>query len=193
MTYTKLIKIDSQLDTKSNCLFSGKSFERGCHDGHKEVVHFGVRNYANQKAKLTSKHDALVFEPNHCNSDQMTEIKNHVNQYFSQFGNHSQDSKFWISLNPNSIDSSQFKSTEVLEGNGLNLEFLFKLLEVYTPKSIGMDMSEINFALTSGGARQNDEQTFREIFETVCHQINKPSKFDNFKASEQKQYADTRQ
>lgn len=62
-----------------------------------------------------------------------------------------------------------------------------KLFEVYTPRSIGMDFSEINFALTSGNARLNDEQTFREVFELICHQVNKPGKFDDFMFSDQKQ------
>jgi len=52
------------------------------------------------------------------------------------------------------------------------MEFLLKFLQANTANSIGMDFSEINFELTSGGARQTDEQTFRELFEFICHQIN---------------------
>jgi arginase family enzyme len=112
----------------------------------------------------------------------MRGIKNHVNRYFSQNGDHSSESKYWISFDADSIDSSQFKSnTEILpETSGLSLEFIHKLFEVYTPQSIGMDFSEINFSLTSGDARLNDEQTFREVFEFICHQVNQPCKFDDF-------------
>jgi len=37
-----------------------------------------------------------------------------------------------------------------------------------------MDFSEVNFELTQGVARHNDQQTFREILEQVCHQVNQP-------------------
>lgn len=90
MSDAKLIKIDSKFDQKSNSLLYGKSHEWGRLEAQKEVCHFGVRNY--EHSQLTSEYDTLVFEPNVCNSDQMTEIKNHVNQYFSQFGNYSLES-----------------------------------------------------------------------------------------------------
>lgn len=104
----------------------------------------------------------------------MKGIKNHVNKYFRQYGEHSDKSMFWISFDADSIDSSQFKSSSVIlpQKSGLTLEFIMKLFEVYTPHSIGMDFSEINFSLTEGDARLTDEQTFREIFEFICHQVN---------------------
>lgn len=38
-----------------------------------------------------------------------------------------------------------------------------------------MDLTEVNFDLTAGSARTTDEQTFRELFELICHQINQPA------------------
>lgn len=32
-----------------------------------------------------------------------------------------------------------------------------------------MDLTEVNFDLTVGSARTTDEQTFRELFELICH------------------------
>jgi len=43
-----------------------------------------------------------------------------------------------------------------------------------------MDFTEVNFELTSGEVRQKDEQTFREIFEFICHQVNQPVQNENF-------------
>jgi hypothetical protein len=39
---------------------------------------------------------------------------------------------------------------------------------------MGMDFTEVNFELTNGQSRQNDEATFRELFEFICHQVNQP-------------------
>jgi predicted membrane GTPase involved in stress response len=41
---------------------------------------------------------------------------------------------------------------------------------------MGMDFTEVNFELTSGQQRHNDEATFRELFEFICHQVNQPVK-----------------
>lgn len=37
-----------------------------------------------------------------------------------------------------------------------------------------MDFTEVNFELTEGQTRRNDEQTFRELFEFICHSVNTP-------------------
>ena len=47
-------------------------------------------------------------------------------------------------------------------------------LEDFIPKSIGMDLSEVNFEMTSGTARHNDQQTVRELLELVVHLVNQP-------------------
>jgi len=49
-----------------------------------------------------------------------------------------------------------------------------KLFERFIPQTVGMDFTEVNFELTSGQARHNDEATFRELFEFICHQVNQP-------------------
>jgi hypothetical protein len=43
------------------------------------------------------------------------------------------------------------------------------------PKSVGMDLTEVNFSLTEGATRMQDEQTFKDLFEFICHQVNQPS------------------
>ena len=41
-----------------------------------------------------------------------------------------------------------------------------------------MDFTEVNFELTEGQTRQNDEQTFRELFEFIAYQVNQPIQED---------------
>lgn len=99
----------------------------------------------------------------------MTEINAVMNRYYHSVRGFEDKSKYWISFDIDSIDADQFKSTGTAEGNGLSIEFISKLFETFTSRSIGMDLTEVNFELTSGQARNTDEQTFREIFELICH------------------------
>jgi hypothetical protein len=38
-----------------------------------------------------------------------------------------------------------------------------------------MDLTEVNFEMTSGMARHNDQQTLREVLEHIVHQVNQPA------------------
>jgi arginase family enzyme len=162
MPEAKLIWIDAQLDAKSPettrdangiplSILSGKvpGFKNwDCVDIKRDLCYFGIRKWQEEEARYISENNVLVFEPSECNTRNIRGIKSHVNKYFSQYGEHSLKSKYWISFDADSIDSSLFKSnTEIMpEVSGLSLDFIFKLFEVYTPHSIGMDFSEINFS-----------------------------------------------
>lgn len=75
----------------------------------------------------------------------------------------------------------------------MSLEFATKLFENYIPRTIGMDLTEVNFDLTAGGARATDEQTFRELFELICHQVNQPAIEDDLsRMVEQESYKTVR-
>jgi hypothetical protein len=54
------------------------------------------------------------------------------------------------------------------------MEFTKALFERMIPQTIGMDFTEVNFELTSGQERKKDEETFRDILEMICHQVNQP-------------------
>jgi hypothetical protein len=83
--------------------------------------------------------------------------------------------KYWISFNANSLNSVEFKSSSSIQkSDGLSVEFMMNFFEHFVPKSLGMDLSEVNFEMTQGMARHNDQQTFRELLEQVCHHVNKP-------------------
>lgn len=94
-----------------------------------------------------------MFEPKDCDPAKMSEIKNTMNKYFYGYRGHTQNSKYWISFDIDSLDASAFRSTGTAEGGGLSLDFLMKLFQNYVPRSIGMDLSEVNFELTTGQVR----------------------------------------
>jgi arginase family enzyme len=111
----------------------------------------------------------LVFDSKECEVERLDEIQAEIQQYFKQKPNHE---KNWISFDIDGVDSSEFKSTGTDEGNGLSLDFTMKLFEKMVPKSVGMDFTEVNFTLTEGKELQQDKETFRDLMELICHQVN---------------------
>jgi hypothetical protein len=78
----------------------------------------------------------------------------------------------------NALDTVDFPS-KTRSGNSLNyedgvtLEFLSKFMRQFAPNSIGMDLSDVNFEVTTfSSQRHADEQTFRELFELTLQSIN---------------------
>lgn len=140
-----------------------------CVDMRKDVCYFGIRSYEDEEAQFISDNNVLVFEPKDCQSNKMNKINAVMNRYYHSVRGYEDKSKYWISFDIDSIDANQFMSTGTAEGNGLSIEFVSKLFETFTARSIGMDLTEVNFELTAGQMRQTDEQTFREIFEHICH------------------------
>lgn len=95
----------------------------------------------------------------------------------------SDENKLWISFDASSINSTDFKSSTGLkypQKDDVSLDFVYKFFQRFAPRSIGMDLTEVNFELTKGATRHNDEQTFRELFELVVHEINQPVINDDF-------------
>jgi hypothetical protein len=80
----------------------------------------------------------------------------------------------------NALDSTEFGSKTrsgvgLKEDDGVSLEFLGKFMEKFANDSIGMDLSDVNFEVTSESSQRHaDEQTFREFFELILTSINRP-------------------
>jgi len=106
---------------------------------------------------MISDNNVLVFEPQECETHKMPQIEQTIHKYFHQYRGHNEKTPYWISFDIDSLDASAFKSTGTAEGGGLSMDFVKRLFEVYASKSIGMDLSEVNFELTNGQARQTDE------------------------------------
>jgi hypothetical protein len=66
----------------------------------------------------------------------------------------------------NSINTEEFKSkTKIFESDpksddpidGISMNFIFKLLDRFLQKSIGIDLSDVNFEVSRGVQRHSDE------------------------------------
>jgi len=141
-----------------------------CVDIEKDLCYFGIRSFEEDEEQMIRDKGVLVFEPEDSKVEALQQIHRDMNAHF----NHTKDSKYWISFDIDAVDSAEFKSTGTAEGNGLSLDFAYKFFEKFTPRTVGMDLTEVNFELTEGVQRQQDEQTFRELFEFICDQVNQP-------------------
>lgn len=141
-----------------------------CLDLAKDVCFIGTRSCLGEEAELVQDSGALVIQPHECRPDIMQDLNQLIINHFERADG--QTNNYWLSFDANVIESTQFKSTRFTNGEGLSMDFLQKFFKMYVPRSVGMDFSEVNFELTSGAARHNDEQTFRELIELLCHTVN---------------------
>ena len=172
---SKLILIDSRNDEQSNSpltYLDGKSADQELNDfaclDRKDIALIGARD-----TDISSK-DELRIGQQFCKLEDSEDVSALINRYFRSQGGHQDPQKFWVSLDSSSLSSRDFKSSPFNDENGLSLDFVMSLLEDFIPKSIGMDLSEVNFEMTSGTARHNDQQTVRELLELVVHLVNQP-------------------
>ena len=143
-----------------------------CVDVEKDLCYFGIRSYEEDEEALIKEKEVLVFDSAYCTPDKLNTINRDINNYFNHVAG---ETKYWISFDIDGVDAKHFLSTGTDEGNGLSLEFMDAFFERYIPKAVGMDFTEVNFELTEGAIRQRDEQTFKDIFEHICHQVNQPA------------------
>lgn len=107
----------------------------------------------------------------------MDQIENDIDEYFEQKNRRN----YWISFDIDGVDAGEFVATGTAEDQGLSLEFIEKFFERMTRRSVGMDFTEVNFELSPNHeSRITDEQTFRYLFEMICHQVNEPVSEDQY-------------
>ena len=86
------------------------------------------------------------------------------------------ESPYWISFDIDSVDAAQFGSTGTAEYAGLSLDFTKAFFQRFIPRSVGMDLTEVNFELAaSPQERTLDENTFRDLLEVVVDSVNRPT------------------
>lgn len=141
-----------------------------CMDMDRDICYFGVRSFEEGEEVVIQDKSVLCFDSAECKLHRLDEIHNQIQRHFKQ----TQKTKYWISFDIDGVDAGEFKSTGTDEGNGLSLDFTLSLFEKVIPKAVGMDFTEVNFELTDGEMRRKDEQTFRDIFEFIHHQVNQP-------------------
>jgi hypothetical protein len=58
------------------------------------------------------------------------------------------------------------------KGDGLSVDFLKEFIQVFAARSIGADMSSINFENVDDASLIQDETLIKEIFEMLLHTVN---------------------
>lgn len=142
-----------------------------CVNLQNDLCYFGIRSYEDDEAALIKEKGVLVFDSAECTKNRLDNIHGEIHHYFKH---KPEKTKYWISFDIDGVDSSEFQSTGTDEGNGLSLDFTYSLFERMIPQTVGMDFTEVNFELTEGATRAKDQDTFRDIFEFICHQVNQP-------------------
>ena len=81
-------------------------------------------------------------------------IEKHAAFQAMQSGGKLSDAPFWISLNMNALDSEEFRSKtrgnliSETQPNGVSLDFLSEFMQEFTSRSVGLDLSDVNFEIT---------------------------------------------
>ena len=71
-------------------------------------------------------------------------MSNYLDYYFKNEGKQN----YWVSFDVDTLDALEFQSTTRPMRNGVSIEFMHKFFEEFTPNSMGMDFSEVNFEMT---------------------------------------------
>ena len=74
---------------------------------------------------------------------------------------------YWISFDIDGVDYQQFASTGTPENVGIPIDFMMSFFETFIPESVGMDLTEVNFLLSSGETTERDKRTVRKLIEKI--------------------------
>jgi hypothetical protein len=58
---------------------------------------------------------------------------------------------------------------------------MIKFLETFIPESVGMDLTEVNFLLTTGETNERDKRTIRSLIEKITEVVHKNKPVYNLK------------
>lgn len=142
-----------------------------CMDMSKDICYFGIRSYEPEEVQLLKDKQVLVFEAQECQADNLDLIEQEIEVYFNQKNR----MQYWVSFDIDAVDAQEFRATGTAEEDGLTLDFVESFFSRMAKRTVGMDFTEVNFELSpSAFSRTTDEQTFRQLFELICHSVNEP-------------------
>ncbi len=104
------------------------------------------------------------YESKICTPERIPQIKEEVEKYFFPDG---KKEPYWISFDIDGVDYQQFASTGTPENLGIPLDFMIKFFETFIPESVGMDLTEVNFRLSSGETTERDKRIVRQLIEKI--------------------------
>ena len=128
----------------------------------RDIVYFSIRQWEPEEMQLLQAQKIPWYESKVCTLEGLPKLKESVETYFFR---HGRKDPYWLSFDIDAISGPDFKSTGTTEPNGLSLPFMLRFLEEFLPESVGMDFTEVNFALAQGEQRKKDEDTVRVIME----------------------------
>jgi len=114
--------------------------------------------------ELVNKHKILWFESKLCTPSAIPQIKASVEQYLFP---DKVKKPYWISFDIDGVDYQQFASTGTPENVGIPLDFMMSFFDTFIPESVGMDLTEVNFLLSSGETTERDKRTIRTLIEKI--------------------------
>lgn len=109
-----------------------KSIERN------DIALVGVSN-----ADICTQNELIIGQMR-CKSEYTGDIATLMNRFFRRQGD-TESTKYWISMDASSLSSQDFRSALKTDESGLSVEFIMKFYEEFIPKSVGMDLTEVNF------------------------------------------------
>jgi arginase family enzyme len=87
------------------------------------------------------------YESKLCVPESLPENQEEVDRYFFPDGKRE---PYWVSFDIDGVDYQEFASTGTPENKGIPIDFMMKFFETFLPDSVGMDLTEVNFRLSSG-------------------------------------------
>jgi len=126
---------------------------------NKDLIFIGACNDDNNGDSMNHilQQGGMVYGNDMCQPHQVEELFESVQKQiaFRSMQNYSKSSNhnFWISCNMNALDSMEFgsktRSGMDKEDDGVSLEFLGEFMKQFATDSVGLDLSDVNFEVTS--------------------------------------------
>ena len=130
----------------------------------KHLIYFGIRQWEPEEMQLLIERQIPWYESKLCTPERIPQIKEEVEKYFFPDG---KKEPYWISFDIDGVDYQQFASTGTPENLGIPLDFMIKFFETFIPESVGMDLTEVNFRLSSGETTERDKRIVRQLIEKI--------------------------
>ncbi|TNV77192.1 hypothetical protein FGO68_gene7854 [Halteria grandinella] len=136
----------------------------------KHLIYFGIRQWEPEEMVLIEQEKIPWYESKLCTVERLPQIKAEVEKYFYPDG---KKQPYWISFDIDGVDYQQFASTGTPENQGIPLDFMLAFFDTFIPESVGMDLTEVNFLLSSGETTERDKRIVRQLIEKITDVVHR--------------------
>ncbi len=113
----------------------------------KHLIYFGIRQWEPEEMQMLIDRKIPWYDSKVCTVDRIPQIKEEVEKYMFPEG---KKEPYWISF-----------------------DFMMSFFETFIPESVGMDLTEVNFLLSSGETTERDKRTVRMLIEKITDVVHK--------------------